>query len=346
MLKNKYNNRIWLLDCTLRDGAYINLSQFGALAIKGLIKKMQDSNIEIIECGWLKDSIYKEGSSYFHMPSDIIPYLIDKNPCYTYVAMIDYDRYNVDAMEDYDGKSIDAIRVVFPYGKHFQAIRVGEKIRNKGYRVFYQLANTLAYSDEDLVEISVCMNEFKPEAIYVVDTFGAMYPEDVDRILGVIEPLLDKNIALGFHAHNNLQLAFANTIRFIEFLRDIDRNMIVDSSLCGMGRGAGNTTTELIANYINIKYNGSYNMDAVMDAIDMYMENLKEKYTWGYSTQYFINGIYQCHVNNTKYLLNNYKIAYHDMRLIIESLSINERRKYDYDVLENKKTRYYKNIEK
>lgn len=329
-------NNIHLLDCTLRDGAYINNSKFGVPAIKGIIKKMQDANVEIIECGWLKDNIHEEGSSYFHVPSDLEPYLKKKDSHCTYVAMIDWDRYNTDALNKYDGKSIDAIRVVFPHGKHVQGIEVGKKIRDKGYKVYFQIANTLAYSENDLIDLIKCMNEFMPESVSVVDTFGAMYADDLERILSVIDNRLDKNIKLGFHSHNNQQLAFANSIKFIEILEKSNRTLVLDTSLCGMGRGAGNATTELVANYVNIKYSGNYNMNAIMDAIDMYMEDFKAQYFWGYSTQYFIAGMYQCHVNNIAYLLNNHRTNSRDMRNIIDSLSTEQRRQYDYDVLESK----------
>ena len=110
----------------------------------------------------------------------------------------------------------------------------------------------------------------------------------------------------------------------------------MDSSLCGMGRGAGNATTELVANYLNRKQHGDYDMNQIMDAIDMYMQYFQENYTWGYSTPYFIAGMYCCHVNNIAYLLKNHRTNALDMRNIIESLSPEERRKYDYDLLEKK----------
>ena len=327
---------IQILDCTLRDGAYINNSKFGTPAIKGIIKKLQDARIDVIECGWLKDANHEVGSSYYHVPMDLKQYLLEKDSKKTYVAMIDWDRYDTSALPEYDGKSIDAIRVVFPHGRHMQGIEVGKKVREKGYRVYFQIANTLAYSDKELQELVKDMNEFAPESLSVVDTFGAMYPEDVERILGVIDSRLDKKIKLGFHSHNNQQLAFANTMKFIELLENSGRDIIVDASLCGMGRGAGNATTELVANYINVKHNGNYDMNAIMDAIDMYMGQFEAKYTWGYSTQYFIAGMYQCHVNNIAYLLDNHRTNFHDMRNIIDSLSAEDRRKYDYDLLEKK----------
>ena len=250
--------------------------------------------------------------------------------------MIDWDRYNLDNLSPCDGRSIDAIRVVFPHGKHREGLMVGEAIRRKGYKVMFQAANTLAYSDSDLMDLAECMNTFKPVALSIVDTFGAMFFEDLNRIMGILDAQLDKDIKIGFHAHNNQQLAFALCIHFMEAFTDSPRDIIVDATLNGMGRGAGNATTELVASYLNRKKHGNYDMNAIMDAIDIYMQGFHEKYTWGYSTPYFIAGMYQCHVNNIAYLLKNHRTNARDMRNIIESLPQEDRRKYDYDLLEKK----------
>lgn len=330
------SNKVKLLDCTLRDGAYITNSFFGDPAIRGIIDKSQAARMDIIECGWLKDKPHEAGSSFYHVPEDIEPYLPDKKPEILYVTMIDWDRYDLNNLPEYSGKSIDAIRVVFPHGRHREGIEVGRKIRDKGYKVMFQAANTLAYSDDDLVDLAECMNAFKPVALSVVDTFGAMMFDDLRRIIDILDSKLDKSIQLGFHAHNNQQLAFALCISFIERMAQKDRGIIVDATLNGMGRGAGNATTELVASFLNRKMHCDYDMNAIMDAIDIYMQGFHEKYTWGYSTPYFIAGMYQCHVNNIAYLLKNHRTNARDMRNIIESLSPEDRRKYDYDLLENK----------
>ena len=329
-------NKIELLDCTLRDGSYINDSHFGTPVIKGIIKKMQEARVDIIECGWLKDKDYEEGSAFYHVPSDLVQFFLNRSKEHTYVVMIDWDRYNVDHLPVCDGKSIDAIRVVFPHGKHREGLAVGEKIKAKGYRLYLQAANTLAYSDDDLKDLAAYVNQAHPVALSVVDTFGAMLFEDLERIVKVLDEILDPDIKLGFHSHNNQQLSFALTIHFINLLKKSKRSIVVDASLCGMGRGAGNATTELMASYLNRKEHGNYDLDAVMDAIDLYITGLQEKYTWGYSTPYFIAGLYQCHVNNIAYLLNNHRTNAKDMRNVISSLSQAERRKYDYDLLETK----------
>lgn len=325
-----------LLDCTLRDGAYIVDSKFGTTAMRGIINKMQSANVDIIECGWLKNTPHEIGSTFFHVPSDVKQYLVGKSEHVTYVVMIDWDRYDLEYLPENDGESIDAIRVVFPYEKYKEGMEVGNRIKEKGYQVFFQAANTLAYGDKDLVQLAKEANRVHPVSLSVVDTFGAMYNEDLERIVSVLDKYLDKDIKLGFHSHNNQQLSFSLTMRFVELLEKAGREAIVDSSLCGMGRGAGNATTELVANYLNRKQHGNYDMNAIMDAIDMYMEYFQENYTWGYSTQYFIAGMYCCHVNNIAYLMKNHRTTARDMRNIIASLSDEERKKYDYDLLEEK----------
>ena len=85
-----------LLDCTLRDGAYIVNSQFGDSAIRGIIDKPETSGAEIIECGWLKDAPHRAGSTYYHVPADLEPYLPDKRKRARYTVMIDWDRYDLD----------------------------------------------------------------------------------------------------------------------------------------------------------------------------------------------------------------------------------------------------------
>lgn len=327
---------IELLDCTLRDGAYIVDAKFGTPSIKGIVKKLQDANVDVIECGWLKNTAHEPGTSFYHTPQDFEQYLIKKSKRAVYVVMVDWNRFDPEFLPQYDGKSIDAVRVVFPHGRCAEGIALGKKIAEKGYQIYFQAANTLAYSDEELAELARKMNEVHPVAVSIVDTFGAMYQKDLERIVKVLNRELVPEIKLGFHSHNNQQLSFALSMHFVELLEDAVRGCIVDASLCGMGRGAGNATTELVANYLNRVQHCNYDMNQIMDAIDMYMQYFQEHYTWGYSTPYFIAGMYCCHVNNIAYLQKNHRTNAQDMRNIIGSLSPEQRKSYDYDLLEEK----------
>lgn len=335
------SGKIELLDCTLRDGAYIVKAKFGTPVIKGIISHMQDAGAEIVECGWLKNTPHEPGTSFYHVPHDIEQYLVERRDDVTYVVMIDWDRYDVAQLPPYDGKSIDAIRVVFPHGKHKEAIKIGLAIKKLGYRLFFQAANTLAYSNEELVELAEDMNEAAPESLSIVDTFGAMFHEDLERIAAVLNEKLAPQIKIGYHSHNNQQLSFALSMRFVELMQQYGRDLVVDASLCGMGRGAGNATTELMAGYLNRKMGKKYDLSVILDAIDVFMEYFKKNYSWGYSTPYFISGMYCTHVNNIAYLIDKHRVRAKDMRGIIESLPPQKRLVYDYDLLENKYIGYY-----
>ncbi len=328
--------KIEVLDCTLRDGAYIVNGQFGQGVIKGLIQKLQNARVELIECGWLKDAPHVEGSSFYHLPSDLRVYLGEKRKGSTYVAMIDWDRYDDSVLPKNDGSSLDAVRVVFPYGRAKEGIEIGERIRGKGYRIYFQAANTLAYKEQDLIELAERINRCRPDGLSIVDTFGAMYEEDLMRIAGILDKHLDPSIKLGFHSHNNQQMAFANSMAFANRFADGARDIMIDASLCGMGRGAGNATTELLTGFLDRRHHKNYDLDEILDAIDTYMVGFQEKYDWGYSTPYFIAGAYCCHVNNIAYLLDHHRSSAKDMRNIIASLSPADRLKYDYDLLEEK----------
>lgn len=332
--------KIQLLDCTLRDGAYIVDSHFGEASIRGIISRMREANVDIIELGWLKDSAYIEGTTFYHEPSDVMPYLpVGEKHC-TYAVMIDWDRYDAVSMPEYDGRSIEAVRVVFPRGKFREGIAVGRIIKEKGYQVYFQAADTLGYTEQELMELAYEVSSVHPVSLSIVDTFGAMYEEDLKRIAAVLDRYMDSDIKLGFHSHNNQQLSFSLSMQFVKLFQESEREIIVDASLCGMGRGAGNAPTELVSSFLNRRCMGNYDLDIILDAIDTYMGYFKEHYEWGYSTPYLIAGMYCAHVNNIAYLQDSHRTDAKDMRNIIESLPEADRKKYDYDLLEEKYLEY------
>lgn len=332
--------KIQLLDCTLRDGAYIVDSHFGEASIRGIISRMREANVDIIELGWLKDSAYIEGTTFYHEPSDVMPYLPAGEKRCTYAVMIDWDRYDAVSMPEYDGRSIEAVRVVFPRGKFREGIAVGRIIKEKGYQVYFQAADTLGYTEQELMELAYEVSSVHPVSLSIVDTFGAMYEEDLKRIAAVLDRHMDSDIKLGFHSHNNQQLSFSLSMQFVKLFRESEREIIVDASLCGMGRGAGNAPTELVSSFLNRRCMGNYDLDIILDAIDTYMGYFKEHYEWGYSTPYLIAGMYCAHVNNIAYLQDSHRADAKDMRNIIESLPEADRKKYDYDLLEEKYLEY------
>lgn len=327
-------SHVKVLDCTLRDGGYVVNMDFGERTIKGIIGKLCETKIDIIECGFLKDVDYRPGITTFNKIEEINRYLPDKNVNTSFVAMIDYGRYSVEKLTNYNGKGVDALRDCFFKKDRFEAMRLAQEIIHKGYKVYIQPVDILGYSDSELLELIEKVNEIRPFAFSIVDTFGSMYLEDLTRIYYLVNNNLHKNIKIGFHSHNNLQLSFALSQKFAEISFG-EREVIIDTTVCGMGRGAGNTPTELIISFLNKKYNHRYNLNALLDLIDVHMDKFLKNYSWGYNTPNFIAGIHGSHVNNITYLMDKHNINTKDLRVIIESLDPLTRKRYDYDELEN-----------
>lgn len=330
--------KIHLLDCTLREAPIEGL-QFGDYFIEKFISGLEKTEINVIEIGFLKNGNHVSGSTIFQRVEEMKLY-IRRIKDVQYVALIDYGRYNIKNLSCYDGESIDGIRICFKKGEQNETITLAREIMNKGYQVYIQHVDTLGYSDEEIIDFIKKVNELHPYAYSIVDTFGAMYMDDVERVLEIVDKYLDHDILLGFHAHNNLMLAGANVQGFINYMAG-KRNIIVDGSVYGCGRGAGNAHTELIMEFLNKKFNTQYNMDEILDLMDECLGVLKNMTSWGYSIPYLISGMYKSHVYNVDYLLARHNLKSKNLREIIEKLDEKERRIYDYPMLEKHYVEYF-----
>lgn len=191
----------------------------------------------------------------------------------------------------------------------------------------------MGYSDIELIELINLINKIEPYCFSIVDTFGSMYQDDLHRVFEIINHNLVSTCKIGFHSHNNLQMSNALAQEFIQMALG-KREAIIDSTISGMGRGAGNTPTELIIQYLVSKWGYDYNVDALLDIIDIYMDNLRTRCDWGYSTPNFVAGSYGAHVNNISYLLQKNSIKSKDIRYILNKIEVNERKRYNYALLE------------
>ena len=191
----------------------------------------------------------------------------------------------------------------------------------------------LGYTDAELLELIDMVNEIEPYAFSIVDTFGSMYKEDLQRVFFLVHHNLWADAKIGFHSHNNLQMSFALSQEFIEMTQGL-RRIVIDCSMAGMGRGAGNTNTELVMQYMNRKYNSGYDIDVLLDLIDNYIDGFHNQSEWGYSIPYFLAGSYSAHVNNISYLSTKAGIASRDINYLLNRLGSSNRKRYDYDLLE------------
>ncbi|MGV3466001.1 MAG: aldolase catalytic domain-containing protein [Heyndrickxia sp.] len=322
-------NNVQILDCTLRDGGYINDWNFGERTIEKVILKLSQANIDIIECGFLRDAEYDENKSVFNNVNLIKKYIEPKNNHVQYVAMIDQPYISIDQIGVCDGTSIDGIRVTF-HGDDAEineAFVLGKQLMDKGYKVFMQPVGTTSYSDEELLQLVNKINLLKPYAFYLVDTLGVMYKNDLLRMFHLIDNNLDPSICIGFHSHNNLQLSFANAQELMTL--HTKRNIIIDSSVFGMGRGAGNLCTELIAQYINNNIGQKYHAIPLLEIVDEYLSPIYEIPKWGYSVPYFLSAINGCHPNYASYLLNKQTFTVKTIHAILKQLPHYKKDIYD-----------------
>lgn len=326
-------NHTMLLDCTLRDGAYLVDKKFGDKIIKGIIDGLVKSRIDCIEIGFFQDDEFGEGKTVFKNSQDANRFVpADKNGA-MFTVLADYSRYSIENLDECTGDSIDAVRECFFKHERFDAINACKKIKEKGYKCFVQPVDVLGYTDIELIEFIEMINEIEPYCFSIVDTFGSMYQEDLHRVFEIINHNLISTCKVGFHSHNNMQMSNALSQEFIRMTYG-KREVVVDATISGMGRGAGNTPTELVAQYMVSQLGYNYDMDALLDIIDGYMDNIKDRCSWGYTTPYFVAGCYSAHVNNIAYLGKKNSVRSKDIRYILNKIGADARKRYEYDLLE------------
>ena len=329
-----------ILDCTLRDGGYVNDWRFGKKTIISILDKLEKANIDIIECGFLTRMVQEEACSLFNSIEQIEEVLPKKERTAMYVAMIAIGEKELHPSElsPYDGKSIEGIRLTFHKEEIDKAIQWAGIIMDKGYKVFMQPVGTVFYSDLELLQLVEKMNRLRPYAFYIVDTLGSMYRNEVSHRFYLIDENLNPAIQLGFHGHNNLQLAFSNA----QVLGKIQtkRTLILDSSVNGMGRGAGNLPTELITQYINRNIASRYDVTMVMDIYDEYIAAIRKDFEWGYSVPYHIAASNVCHPNYAAYLINKQTLTMKDIEKIIQLIPKEYKILYDQQLIEGLYAQY------
>ena len=195
-----------ILDCTLRDGGYINDFDFGQKNITQIIEKLSSASIEIIECGFLISKAVNKDCSLFQSISALRAVVGKKNHDTMYVAMIQFGHITNEEIEPYDGTSIDGVRITFHQHEIDEAFVLASQLMAKGYKVFIQPVGTATYSDKELLYLIFRVNSLLPFSFYIVDTLGTMYKNDMLRLFYLIDHNLNKKISIGFHSHNNLQL--------------------------------------------------------------------------------------------------------------------------------------------
>lgn len=321
-------NHILVLDCTLRDGGYCNQWRFGSGNISSIISGLCKADVEIVECGFLTNRVifHPDVTRYTDL-SQLTAYLPTEHSSKTFVVMLNYGEYDVENLPDCKDSPIDGIRLAFHKKNRFDALQTCARLKAKGYKVFVQAMVSLSYTDEEFLDLIHRVNELEPYAFYIVDSFGMMKPRDLTRLFYMVEHNLREDIHIGFHSHNNMQMAYSNAQVLTE--QRTNRSLIIDSSVYGMGRGAGNLNTELFVEYLNENFGKHYQLPPLLTLIDDILTPFYQQNPWGYSLPNYISAIHNAHPNYAGYLDDKKTLTVEGMNRIFDMMDDEKKVSYD-----------------
>jgi 4-hydroxy 2-oxovalerate aldolase len=321
---------ISILDCTLRDGGYINGWSFGERNISAITEGLLSANIDVIECGFLKSGNFdRERSLYSGVEGIRLPHRAGGS---MFVAMIAYGDISPEEIAPRKSGFIDGIRLTFHDSEWRGTKSSAYKLMDKGYKVFIQPVGTISYTDDAMLRLIDEVNELNPYAFYLVDTLGSMYKNDLLRLYYLVDHNLSPGISIGFHSHNNLQLSFSNAMTVLEL--HTKRNVIIDSSIFGMGRGAGNLNTELITHFINENIGNRYELMPLLELMDNIILPIYKDNPWGFSEPYYLAAIRGVHPSYASYLIDKQSIPMTKVDEILGRLPIENRHLFKKDRIE------------
>lgn len=289
-----YRPDVRVIDATLRDGGLVNDFYFSDEFVKALYLTNLRAGVDYMEFGYKASKemfdVNKFGKWKFCNDDDIRAIVGENATDLKISVMADVGRcdYKTDIRERADSP-IDLVRVATYLNTIPAAVDMIEDSVKKGYEVS---CNIMAISNAQEGELKAALDilgQSPVDVIYIVDSYGALYPEQIARLADIYMDAAAKyGKKVGIHAHNNQQLAFANTIEAVG-----DGVDWLDATYSSMGRGAGNCAMELLLGFLR---NPKYNVYPAIQFIDSQMNKLKEQgVVWGYDLQYLMTGLLNQH---------------------------------------------------
>ena len=334
--------KIQLLDCTLRDGGYINDWRFGEECIKNFSRKIAMTGVEIVEIGFIKGDTFDPNRSLFPDVESIGPMIEPKVPGLMYVGMLDMSApIPLERITPCNKTSIDGIRVIFKKNKIEEAFIYCKRIKELGYKLFVNFVGTDLYSDEEFIEGIKKFNPLEPYAMSIVDSFGLIKRKHFLRLVYLADNNMLPGIVLCYHAHNNLQQAFGNAEAIVEL--NLKRDVCIDACVFGMGRGAGNLNLELFAEYMNENYNTHYRVEPMLELMDEYLSEIYKSRYWGYSLPLYLSASTGCHPNYAIYLAEKNTLPVKSFNELLRSIPDSEKANFSRDKAEKYYQEYQQN---
>lgn len=325
---------IKILDCTLRDGGFVNDWNFGYNVMNSIYKRLDIAGIDIIELGFLNDTRkFDENRSIMPTTGDFGKIFNIENHHAMIVGMIILGECRIENVGPKSESILDGIRVVFKKENIDRAYEFAKTIKQKGYTLFLQAASFTDYSHKEAEAMIKKMNELKPSAFSIVDTYGLMHKKELLGYFDVFDKYVSKDTSIGYHAHNNYQQAYTNAIELINHCGQ-HRELVIDSTVYGMGKGTGNANTELMAKYLNRNYGTKYEIGQILEIIDLEILSLFHQYGWGYSLDGFLCASNDCHPTYVKNLRDKKVLSVSSICEILSKIPDDKRTTYHKDIIE------------
>lgn len=330
-----------ILDCTLRDGGYVNNFAFGEDTAKQIVSGLVESGVEYVEVGFFRNTKSDTETTVFTSFSDVEHLLPATKNNSKYYAMIVYGKFDIDKIPPKSQTKIDGIRVTFKKKEIDEALAYIKQIQDKGYIVSANPTGVHQYSDNELLSLVENINQYNPNIFAIVDTLGLLKSDELLRIFYLINHNLNENMTIAFHSHNNLQLSFSNAQALLA--TNTKRDLIIDASVRGMGRGAGNLCTELLLQYMNDNFDKKYNLIPILKIIDEQIDKIYATNPWGYNVPYYLAASLKCHPNYASFLTDKASISVESISEILALIPENKKSNYDEKLIQELYLRYQEN---
>lgn len=318
---------IKILDCTIRDGGYINDWKFDKKMVRELYRNVSKAGVDFIELGFKNVPDKKDQGLWYSVSDSLLSSVLDGIEGSGIVLMADVGRVDLDSIGPASESRVTLYRIATHKDKLPLAFELCEEIYQRGYLVSLQLMGIISYTEQELLTATEIIKQSNIEYVYFADSYGSMIPSEIAHYYNVLK---QSKKQVGFHAHNNLQLAFANTLEAIK--NGVD---IVDATILGMGRGAGNVQLEVLLSYLEkVTNNSSYNSLPVLDLADRYFCALMKEFNWGYQLPYMLSGIFKVHPTYAKHLVQMHEYRMEDMVRALEDIREKEPVGFKKDILD------------
>ncbi len=280
-----------VLDCTLRDGGYINNWLFGTKAIRSLVSGLSSAGLDYLELGFLRNITYEKDRAMFSSVSQAAALIPDSAPVsLTYAVMADFaDLIPLEKIEPWQQGFPKMIRVLIWKQKRdrngiihdalWEGYDYCHGLIEKGYQVSIQLTRTNQYSDDEFLQALRIFSHLNISAIYVADSWGNMTADEVLHYLNMADDVMKYGIMLGFHGHDNQNRAEEISRRILE--NHFNHEIIIDGSLDGIGKGGGNLKLQTLCRLSMSKYARSFDIAVMEKLSDKYIQPIYYQHAWG-----------------------------------------------------------------